>query len=128
MKGILLILIIAGAGYYFYQQNENNKEEIDPNLTINQLMTKLSSDTVSSNEAKIAFKNSILELCKVNGTDPRNGFGTTSQCITKFESINTNCFNTISNFENTKYSSTGQFQADFKKFFRCSAKALSSAR
>ncbi len=129
MKGILLIIIVAGIGYYFYGSNsatanENNSIIANENLTVKILLDRLPSSSVSSVEAKVAFRKSIGNLCEINGGDSENGWGTTQECLEKFETVSKDCFQDITDFDNKEYLSKKELKSDFSLYFRCTADQL----
>ena len=121
MKGILLIILAAGAGYYFYGSNTSTANE---NSTVKSLMDRLPSSSVSSTEAKFAFRNSVSNLCEINAGDTSNGWGAIQECLDKFETASKDCFYDISGFDSKEYSSKEELKSDFSLYFKCAANQL----
>lgn len=121
MKGIFIILLIAGAGFYVFQ---GGSTEIRDDITVKELKDKLASETVSSEHAEVAFRNAVINMCEINGVDQKNGFGTTEQCLSRFEAASLGCFDDISGFRSKEYSDSREFEKDFSEYFHCTANQL----
>ncbi len=121
MKGIFIILLIAGAGVYFLQERP---AEIRDDVTVKELKDKLTYETVSSAQAEVAFRNAVINLCEINGVDPRNGFGSTEQCLSRFEAASLGCLDEINDFGSKEYSDSNDFEKDFTLYFRCTGSQL----
>jgi hypothetical protein len=118
MKKIVLIAVLISALYYIYNDfflvSENK-------VTINELIDNVTLTPVSAQQAKIAFKDVMFGLCKVNGVDTDNGFGTTDECLNNFETLASEyCFDQLSDFESKVYTSKLDLIADLKAFNLCS--------
>lgn len=116
MKGIFIILLIAGAGFYFFGKQSS---EIRQDITVKELKDRLATEKVSSGQAEIAFRNAVINLCEINGVNPKSGFGTTEQCLIRFESASLGCFDKINGFSSKEYSDSREFEKDFSLYFRC---------
>lgn len=119
MKGIVLIALVA-AGIYYYQTSET----VDQQVTVKELKDKLSYETVSAQEAEIAFRNAAVSFCEVNGANTINGYGTTEQCLARLEAVSDGCISQVTGFHAKTYSNQLEFDADFSSYFHCTANQL----
>ena len=117
MKKIVLLAALIGVGYYAYSEYLSPS---DNKVTIKKLLDKVSSTSVSAQEAKVAFNNAMIELCEVNGVDTINGFGTTAECLNKLETVASEyCYSQITDFDSKTYTSAFDLKADYIVFDLC---------
>ena len=118
MKKIVLIATLILAGYYVYNGNFSPS---DNNVTVKELLDKVASTPVTSEEVKEALNNAIIGVCEVNGADTINGFGSTDECINNFENLaRETCPEQLVNFEGKIYTSKLDLEVDMKQLFLCS--------
>lgn len=121
MSKLLLVLALIGGGFYYY----NNYMQPGGGLTVKNLLDKVASAPVSSDEAHTAFKNAVVDFCKTNGTNPGNGYGTTEQCLSQLESqTDARCTSLAMGGSLKQYSSQPELKSAFRTYFKCAARAL----
>lgn len=122
MKNIVLVILIASAGYYFYQKNEQSHPSV---TALKDLLDKVDSTPVTSDEAKSVFKTMVILTCETNGEDIKNGFGTTEECLAKLENrTHKMCTDRVFGSSGKNYNSKILLKADFSTYFKCAASDL----
>ncbi|WP_435236392.1 hypothetical protein ACR30L_02065 [Psychromonas sp. PT13] len=120
MKKIIFIVVLLAAGYSLYN---GDFFEFSNKVTVIKLLDTVSSSSVSGREVKLAFNNEMHSICEQNGVDIRNGFGTTEECINRYEKrASAFCFDKLPNLEGKVYTSRLEIKADYKIFILCSMK------
>lgn len=122
MKNLILFAGIIGAGMYVYQSHSS---QIDPNITVKELLDKVSTETVYPGEVEVAFRNAVINVCEVNGKDLANGFGSVEQCKSNYQTkAREACFSKLNGFDNKVYTSRAPLRSDFSTFFQCSMRRI----
>lgn len=121
MKGIFLMLVIATLGTYLLKAGW---QEASTDLTVKELIDQLAFDKVTSVQAEIAFSNAVKVICTTNGVDSNNGFGTTEECLARFEAASPGCFDNVDGFSDKEYVDVTEFKADFSTYFHCTSEQL----
>ncbi|WP_415896530.1 hypothetical protein [Neptuniibacter sp. QD57_21] len=122
MKNLILVVGIIGAGMYVYQAQSS---QVDPNITVKELLDKVSTETVYPSEVEVAFRNAVINVCEINGKDLANGFGSVEQCKSNFQTkAREACFSKINSFDNKVYTSRAPLKSDFSTFFQCSMRRI----
>jgi hypothetical protein len=87
MKNVFIVLIIAslgaGLGYFLYQKNVSSNSD---GMAVKNLLDKVESTPVTSAEARAAFRAIVRNTCRINGANPKNGYGTTEECYARINS------------------------------------------
>jgi hypothetical protein len=69
----------------------------------------------------MAFKDVVFRICKASGSDTRNGFGTTDECLNNFETLASDyCFGQLVDFKGKVYRARSVLKADAVEFTSCS--------
>lgn len=122
MKNLILVAGIIGAGMYVYQSQSS---QIDPNITVKELLDKVSTETVYPSEVEVAFRNAVINVCEVNGKDLANGFGSVEQCKSNYQTkAREVCFSKLNGFDKKVYTSRAPLRSDFSTFFQCSMRRI----
>jgi hypothetical protein len=121
MKKILIVLMIvaigAGLGYFLYQKNISSNSD---GMAVKNLLDKVESTPVTSEEARAAFRAIVKNVCQINGVDPKNGYGTTEECYSRLNShSDPMCAAQVPGFENKTYHSKTELSSDFKIYAEC---------
>ena len=123
LKKILVLLILIAGAYVGYQKYQSMSNEL---VSMKSLIDSVATGPVSGELAARAFKNSMIQMCKINGADERNGFGTIDECVQLLNStVHAECLEKLDFAASQKYTSIQALQSDFKKYFTCAAKRLS---
>lgn len=117
MKAIVVLLVLFGAGYFFYQQNAVSAAGA---TSIKTLLDRVDSNPVDFAEARATFKGAIVEICRVNGQDTANGYGTEAECMARVESsADPMCAQRLSTPAGGRYTSRSALKADFSAYMKC---------
>lgn len=109
-------------GYYFFYKNEPLHASV---TALKDLLDKVESTPVTSDEAKSVFKTMAILTCETNGKDPQNGFGTTAECLRKLENgTHEMCIGRVFGSSSKIYNSKSILKADFSTYFKCAASDL----
>ncbi len=117
MNPFLFVLIAVVMGSALYQKGASASTDL---AIIKNLFDKVDSTPVSSDEARIAFKIGMKNLCEVNGKDPTAGFGTTEECLGKLESrTDPMCSKRVFGSTRKEYHSRGELKSEFMNYLDC---------
>ncbi len=127
MNKILIVLIIsaisAGLGYFIYQKKISSSSD---GMAVKNLLDKVESKPVTTAEARAAFKAIVRNICRINGVDPKNGYGTTEECYARIDSHSDSmCAAQVPVFENKTYHSRTELISDFKIYGNCALSDIS---
>lgn len=121
MAKFLIVLALVGAGIYFYQ----NQHQSTAGGTIKELLDRVSSSPVSTDEAKIAFTKAASELCSINGADSANGFGTTDDCLNRLhQETDQVCAAQAIATPSRPYASEAELKSAFGTYMQCVGRGL----
>jgi hypothetical protein len=121
MKRIFVVLMIVaigtGLGYFLYQKNVSSNSD---DMAVKALLDRVETTPVTSAEARAAFRTIVRNVCRINGVDPKNGYGTTEECYARIDTNSDSmCAAKVPKFENKTYHSKTELMSDFKIYGDC---------